>query len=136
MENNLTPDDRQKLESPPQTQSEELQQLYDLAPCGYHSLDEDGLYLRINQTELQMLGYTWNEIVGKIRFGEILTPDSQLKFKASFSAFKERGFVKDLEFEMVRKDGSALPISLSSTVIRDDDGNFLMTRSIAIIHQL
>jgi hypothetical protein len=56
MENNFTPDDRPKLESAPQNQAEELQQLYDLAPCGYHSLDEDGLYLRINQTELQMLG--------------------------------------------------------------------------------
>jgi PAS domain-containing protein len=77
MEKNFTPDDRQQLASNPQSPAEELQQLYDLAPCGYHSLDRDGLYLRINQTELQMLGYTWDEIVGKIRFVDILTPDSQ-----------------------------------------------------------
>jgi PAS domain S-box-containing protein len=132
MENKFTPDDRQQLASDPQSQAEELQQLYDLAPCGYHSLDRDGLYLRINQTELQMLGYTWDEIVGKIRFVDILTPDSQLKFQANFPKFKERGCVKDLEFEMVRKDGDTLAISLSATVLNDDDGNFLMTRSIVI----
>jgi PAS domain S-box-containing protein len=132
MEKNFMPDDRPKLESDLQDRAEELQQLYDLAPCGYHALDEDGLYLRINQTELQMLGYTWDEIVGKIRFVELLTPDSQLKFQANFSAFKERGFVKDLEFEVIRKDGRILPISLSATAIRDDEGNFLMTRSIVI----
>jgi PAS domain S-box-containing protein len=132
MEQNFTPDDLQKLESNSQSQAEELQQLYDLAPCGYHSLDRNGLYVRINQTELQMLGYTWNEIVGKIRFVQILTPDSQLKFQANFPAFKERGFVKDLEFEMVRKDNSTFPISLSATAICDDDGNFVMTRSIVI----
>jgi PAS domain S-box-containing protein len=132
MEKDFTPDDRPKLESAHLSQAEELQQLYDLAPCGYQSLDGDGLYLRINQTELQMLGYTWDEIVGKIRFGEILTPDSQLKFQANFPIFKKRGFVKDLEFEMVRKDGSTLPVSLSGKAIRDDDGNFLMTRSVVI----
>jgi PAS domain S-box-containing protein len=132
MENNFTPDDLQKLASDPQTQAEELQQLYDLAPCGYHSLDRDGLYLRINQTELQMLGYSWDEIVGKIRFVDILTPDSQLKFQVNFPKFKKRGFVKDLEFEMIRKDGGILPVSLSGSVIYDDSGNFLMTRSVVI----
>jgi PAS domain S-box-containing protein len=132
MEHNFTPDDLQQLASDPQTQAEELQQLYDLAPCGYHSLDRDGLYLRINQTELQMLGYSWHEIVGKIRFVDILTPDSQLKFQANFPEFTKRGFVKDLEFETIRKDGGILPISLSASVIYDDSGNFLMTRSVVI----
>jgi hypothetical protein len=35
---------------------DELQQLYDLAPCGYHSLDANGVFMRINQTELTMFG--------------------------------------------------------------------------------
>lgn len=35
---------------------DELNDLYDHAPCGYHSLDKDGLFTRINDTELQWLG--------------------------------------------------------------------------------
>jgi hypothetical protein len=35
MENDFMPDDLPKLESALQSQAEELQQLYDLAPCGY-----------------------------------------------------------------------------------------------------
>jgi hypothetical protein len=38
-------------------QIDELQQLYDEAPCGYHSLNAHGVFVRVNQTELTMLGY-------------------------------------------------------------------------------
>jgi len=31
----------------------EVQDLYEHAPCGYHSLDSDGRVVRINRTELE-----------------------------------------------------------------------------------
>lgn len=114
------------------SQSEELQQLYDGAPCGYHSLDRHGIYVRINQTELQMLGYEWDEVVGKICFRDLLTPESQAKFSESFPQFQAQGSIEDLEFEMLRKDGSILNVSLSATAIHDDAGQYLMSRSVVI----
>jgi PAS domain S-box-containing protein len=36
--------------------SAEAQDLYDHAPCGYHSLDGDGNVIMVNQTELDWLG--------------------------------------------------------------------------------
>ncbi len=36
----------------------ELSDLYNNAPCGYHSLDSEGYYVRINDTELTWLGYS------------------------------------------------------------------------------
>ena len=135
MPDNFTPKYPSHLDpvvSAPPALNDELQQLYDLAPCGYHSLDRHGIFCRINQTELQMLGYTWPEIVGKVRFADILTPESQLKFSLIFPTFQEQGCVKDLEFELVRKDGSIFPVSLSATAIYDDDGKYLMSRSVAI----
>jgi PAS domain S-box-containing protein len=136
MESDFTPNNHtQKIvqdDSHTYSQAEELQQLYDLAPCGYHSLDRDGVYTRINQTELKMLGYEWADVVGKIHFADLLTPDSQAKFKQSFPKFKQQGAVKDLEFELIRKDGSTLFVSLSATAILDDNGNYLMSRSVVI----
>ncbi|NJM48329.1 MAG: hypothetical protein HC860_20930 [Alkalinema sp. RU_4_3] len=38
---------------------DDFQQLYDHAPCGYHSLDDQGRLVRINQAELTMLVYEW-----------------------------------------------------------------------------
>lgn len=110
----------------------ELQILYDQSPCGYHSLDAEGTFIRINDTELSMLGYRREEVVGQKKFPDLLTPESQLTFEQNFPQFKQRGWVQDLEFSMIRKDGSILPVSLSATVIRDRAGNYLMSRSIVI----
>jgi PAS domain S-box-containing protein len=133
MQDKFTPKYRPELDlSSPEAQRDELQQLYDLAPCGYHSIDRDGMFRRINQTELDMLGYTWDEVVDKLYFADLLTVESQAKFRENFPIFHQRGWVKDLEFEMICKDGQILPISLSATVIRDADGNYLLSRSIVI----
>lgn len=48
--------------------SAELEELYHQAPCGYHSLDSEGVFIRINDTELKLLGYAREEIVGKKSF--------------------------------------------------------------------
>lgn len=45
--------------------TQEIEDLYENAPCGYHSLDPEGRYLRVNATELQWLGYTREEMIGK-----------------------------------------------------------------------
>ncbi len=109
--------------------SDEIQDLYNNAPCGYHSLDENGVFVRMNDTELSWLGYPREEIIGRKKFSDVITPDSLEVFKREFAGFKERGFVKDLEFEMVRKDGTTFPVLLSATAITDASGNYLMSRS-------
>ena len=108
---------------------EEISDLYNNAPCGYHSLDKDGAFLRINDAELSWLGYSREEIIGKKRFPDLLTAESAGVYSMSFPALKERGWVRDLEFEMVRKDGTIMPVLLNATALKDSAGNFLMTRS-------
>lgn len=109
--------------------SEEIFDLYNNAPCGYHSLNSDGLFILINDTELQWLGYQRHEIVGRKRFTDIVTPRSVQLFRESFPLFKAQGWIKDLEFEMLRKDGTILPVLLSASVVTDNDGKYLMSRS-------
>ena len=109
--------------------NEEIKDLYNNAPCGYHSLDKDGLIILINDTELRWLGYSRDEIVGKVRFRDFLTSNSLKLFEEKFPVFKERGWVSDLEFEMIRKDGTLLPVLLNATAIKDSDGNYVMSRS-------
>jgi PAS domain S-box-containing protein len=126
---------QQELEQHKRTQEElrkftaEIQDLYDHAPCGYHSLDSSGTFIRINDTELRWLGYPPDEIIRKKRFSDLVTEQSQQTFHENFPRFLKQGWVNDLEFEMVRKDGSILPVLLSATAVYDDNGNFLMSRS-------
>ena len=47
--------------------ADEIHDLYNHAPCGYHSVDKDGIFVRINDTELSWLGYTREEVIGKMQ---------------------------------------------------------------------
>ena len=107
----------------------ELDDLYDNAPCGYHSVAENGLFVRMNQTELNWLGYRRDEVIGKLGPADLHTPASLEIFKRRFELFKETGVAKDVEYEFRRKDGTVLPVVLNATVVRDRDGKFLMSRS-------
>lgn len=108
--------------------ADELQDLYNNAPCGYHSLDGEDRFVLINDTELRWLGYQREEIVGR-NFTDILSPESQILFRNHRSHFQCQGWLSDVEFELICKDGSRLPIILNATSIRDISGHFLMSRS-------
>ncbi len=120
---------RKKDEEERKLAAERIQDLYNKAPAGYHSLDKDGLFVQINDTELAWLGYSREEIIGKKRFSDIITDEGRETFKKNFPILKERGWVKDLEFDVVRKNGSRMSVVASSTAIKDEYGNFLSSRS-------
>ena len=107
----------------------EVSDLYNNAPCGYHSIDKDSYFVRINDAELSWLGYSREEIIGKKKFPDIITEESIKSFQKYFPRFKECGEIYDLEFDMVRKDGSILPILLNATAITDSSGKYVMSRA-------
>ena len=102
--------------------------LYDNAPCGYHSLDPDGRYVAVNQTELTMLGYARDELVGR-PFGDLVVPASRERFLDRFDALRRTGRASDVELDLIRGDGSTLPVLVSATAVYDAAGRFLHTRS-------
>jgi PAS domain S-box-containing protein len=103
--------------------------LYNNAPCGYHSLDANGVFIEINDTELEWLGYTRDEVVGKRRFTDFLTLQGRQRFEDKFAEFKQLGFVNNLEYELTRKDGSTMNVLISATLLHDLQGNYLLSRA-------
>ncbi|ARV59704.1 PAS domain S-box protein [Nostocales cyanobacterium HT-58-2] len=121
--------ERKQVETALQKYAAEFEDLYDNAPCGYHSLDADGTFIRINDTELKWLGYKRDEVIGKKKFSELLTESSVAIFQKCFPIFQQRGWVNDLEFQIVCNDGTILPVLLSATAIKDAAGQYVMSRS-------
>ena len=109
----------------------EVADLYNSAPCGYHSLDSDGFIVAINDTELSWLGYQRAEIIGKMRFSDLLAADEKTRFESNFARFLAQGHLYDQEYQLHGKDGRLIPVSLSKTMIRDETGAFLMSRSVS-----
>lgn len=120
---------RKRVEEERLQTAEEMKDLYHHAPCGYHSLGPDGMFLRINDTELQWLGYAREELVGKKKLSDILSAAGVAEFRRTFSIFKKQGWIRDLDVDLVRKDGSILPVILSATAVYDAAGRFTMSRS-------
>ncbi len=106
-----------------------LRDLYQHVPCGIHSLDRDGTIVEVNETEAGWLGYPRDELLGK-KLIDLLTPESQTTFTENFPRFKARGELRDLELDLVRRDGSILPVLVRATAVQDRSDAYVMSRSI------
>ena len=108
----------------------EVEDLYNNAPCGYHSADRDLIIVSINDTELGWLGYRRDEVVGKLRVVDLLTPDGAAKLvHQSLPRLLETGAVHDVELDLIRKDGTILPALWNSTTVTDPAGRFVRSRT-------
>ena len=70
--------ERVKAEETQRKSAAEIEYLYNNAPCGYQSVDENGVIIQINDTELALLGYRRDEVVGKMRTFDLCAPASRL----------------------------------------------------------
>ena len=120
--------ERKRAERVMERSAREIEDLYNRAPCGYHSLDEQGLVLQMNDTELKWLGYDRHEVIGHdIR--EFCSPPGRRTFEESFPELKRQGRLFNLDMEFLRKDGSPLPTVINSAVMPDDEGHFVRTQT-------
>ena len=108
---------------------DEIAQLYNSSPMGLHSLDIDGVYMLVNDTELEWLGYERHELIGKKGLIDFIVPEQRIRFTERYPIFMKDGFIKEFEVDLIQKNGSILPISLNSTAIYDEEGKYVMSRT-------
>ncbi len=124
---------RKQMEKALKESEERFKLLYERAPLGYQSLDENGHFIEVNQAWLDAFGYSRDEVIGK-SFGDFLHPDWADHFKDNFPRFKAVGEVLGVEFEMVKKDGSNILVLFNGKIGKDEKGNFLQTH--CILHDI
>ena len=106
-----------------------LRQLYERAPLGYQSLDENGCFLTVNQAWVDALGYSREEVIG-FNFGDFLHSDWKTHFMDNFPRFKAIGEILGVEFEMVKKDGTFILVSFHGKIGKNLQGDFQQTHCI------
>ncbi len=124
---------RVRAENENERAAEEIKDLYDRAPCGYLSVDANIFICNINQTLLSWLGYEAEEVIGQMKYEDLLTPESRdahlSTFNEVFADYVRNGFVNDLEYVFQRKNGTSFPALVNSVAVLDGDGNFVKSRS-------
>lgn len=110
----------------------QAQSLYNEAPCGYHSVDEHGVYVDINDTELQWLGYARDEVIGKLHYRDFMLPTNNDLVEDRLNRLMRDGFLEPAEYELRRRDGTTIDVLISSTAIRDSQGRYLRSNTTVV----
>ncbi len=95
--------------------------LYELAPVGYCTLDEQGLILQANLTAATLLGLPRQTLIRQSIFRFILKAD-QDSYYLYRKQLRESSEAQALELRMVKTDGTSFWADLVATGVRDADG--------------
>jgi PAS domain S-box-containing protein len=108
---------------------ENLDDLYEHAPCGYCSCLPDGTIVKLNQTLLNWLGRTRQELVARQSFPTFLTVGGRLHYEMHcVPLLLLQGEVREVSYSLRRCDGSKLPVLFNAVLRRDADGEPLVIR--------
>jgi sigma-B regulation protein RsbU (phosphoserine phosphatase) len=104
--------------------------LYESAPCGYLSTLMDGTIAKVNGTLLGWLGRERDEVVGRMRFTDLLTVGGRLYHETHFAPLlRMRGEVNGIALEVLAADGARMPVLATSVVKTGAGGEPLLIRT-------
>jgi diguanylate cyclase (GGDEF)-like protein/PAS domain S-box-containing protein len=108
----------------------DLQDLYDHAPCGYHSLDANGRYLQINDVALSWLECPREAVIGLLRPVDFFSAESKANFTEAFPRFRAEGRIGPIEFDLIGRRGTRRRVTVSASAVKDEHGNLQKSRSV------
>ena len=108
--------------SEPDHIEEDLEDLYENAPCGYLSLRPDGRIAKANQTFCRWTGYAPDELTGK-RLHDFLNIAGRIFYETHFAPLlRMQGFFNEVALDLVKKDGELFPVLVNAAERTDADG--------------
>jgi PAS domain S-box-containing protein len=119
--------ERKQAEEALRKSEEKFQELFDGAPVGYHEVDTEGRIIQVNRTELTMLGYTVEEMLGQPVWKFIVEEESPKALMAKITGVVPPG--RQFERTYRRKDGTVLPVLIEDRLLRDTEGRISGIRS-------
>jgi len=108
-----------------------LEPLFSAAPILMHSIDANGILLKVSDFWVHKLGFTSDEMVGRESVA-FLTDESRAYARdVVLPEFFRTGSIYNIPYDFIRKDGKILPVLMSAIAQYDEDGTYV--RSLAIM---
>jgi len=106
---------------------EDLEDLYENAPCGYLSLGPDGRIVKVNTTLCTWLQRSPDEFVGK-RLRDLLNVAGSIFYETHFAPLlRMQGFFEEVALDLVLSGGGTMPV-LANAVERSISDDLVLTR--------
>tara|TARA_R100000005_G_scaffold96723_2_gene86752 strand:+ start:9637 stop:12138 length:2502 start_codon:yes stop_codon:yes gene_type:complete len=119
-----------RLEEEERLAREKLSEYFNNAPVGFYSLDGEGRLLFANRMFADWLGYRQEELnAGALIFSDLVIKanEAQLDLMEIVTA---DGPLYEGELTLKRRDGTLLPVHVTQTVVRDEAGAVIGSRSV------
>ncbi len=104
-----------------------FEHLFQDAPVGYHSFGPDFTFIDINKSELNLLSCSREEVIGKKTWGDLVAPEDLPVFEQHKKDLLENGYVENLQYSIVRKDGTRRSVILNARAFFDEQDRLLYT---------
>ena len=92
--------------------------IIELAPDAYFQADAEGRYLDANQAACRLLGYERDELLRK-RILDVIPPEDAQRLWSTRTELSKPDAVHVGEWTLLRKDGTPVPVELSSNILPD-----------------
>ncbi len=119
---------RKKAQKELRAASDHIHDLYNNAPCGYHSWNSDGIITDMNDTELRWLGYEREEVINVMHISDLLSPKSKKLFRKYLAKLKNSRDTQEVELSIITKSGEKFAVQLSGSAMFDFSGEFIKSR--------
>ncbi|MEV0094531.1 SpoIIE family protein phosphatase [Streptomyces sp. NPDC050738] len=107
-----------------------VEELYEQAPCGHLSTLMDGTIAKINTTLLEWLGLPRGQVVGRMRFTDLLTVGGKLYHETHFAPLLQmNGEISGIALDIKAAGGHRMPVLVTSKVKTSDDGEPMLIRT-------
>ena len=122
---------RQRVKDMSKKNEEHYRSLFVRTPAIQHSIDDKGRLLDVSDRWLEKFGYNREEVIGRESV-EFLTEDSKHYAESvAIPEFMKKGFVRDINYQFVKKNNEIFDVLLSAITEWDEDDNYI--RSLAIL---
>jgi len=107
---------------------EELEDLYENAPCGYLSLEPGGRIFKVNRTLAAWTGYAPEQLIGK-RLHDLLNIAGRIFYETHIAPLlRMQGFFNEVALDLITDKGERLPVIANASERRGTDGSAISTR--------
>ncbi|GLS45245.1 hypothetical protein GCM10007884_32340 [Methylobacterium brachythecii] len=107
---------------------DDLEDLFENAPCGYASALANGRISKVNHTLSTWLGHPAGELVGR-RFLDLLNIAGKVYYETHFAPMlRMQGFFDEVALDLVRADGTTLPVLVNAVVRKNEAGGVRFIR--------
>jgi len=123
---------RRRIEMALRESEERYRYLYHHTPAMLHSIDTNGCVVSVSNYWSEVMGYRPEEVIGRALTSFFTDESRRHAEEIAFPDFFKTGFIKDVAYQFIKKNGEIIDVLLSAIADRDRQGNIIRTLAVSI----